>query len=529
MLTQEQRFAGLSPALEPQVIAIGQSYDEGQIDAAERGAIAALAIAPNHPEVLRLFGMIQFRRGRVEAAIDTLLKARGLRPQDAAIYSNLGSMYDAIKDYTRSNAAMKRACELDPTVPAFWFNYARRLFIDAQTEDAISAFQRVIELDPQHANARAMLANLLRADGKMELAAEEYRRIISDDPAHAGHAWWGLATLKPIGINGADISKLRGTLADSTIGTVDRIFASFALAMALESEKDYAGAFDHMRAGHALARRNEAYDANKYAAHIDEITSAFRPRPMPADPACGDEVIFIVSLPRSGSTLTEQILASHSQVEGGSELPDLAQIIMDESDRVRMAYPHWVKTHTPLQWHRLGQEYLRRTQRWRERRPRSTDKSPGNWQHIGAILTMLPNARIVVCRRDPLETCLACYRYMFVRQPYTHDFADLARHLQTFDRSVCQWKQMYPDRVREQIYEDLVADPEAQIRELLEFCNLSFEENCLNFHNTQRRVTTPSAAQVREPIRRDTARADKYGALLDPLRLALGMPAFADR
>jgi len=138
----------------------------------------------------------------------------------------------------------------------------------------------------------------------------------------------------------------------------------------------------------------------------------------------------------------------------------------------------------------------------------------------------LPEARVVICRRDPLETCFACYRYMFTQHAYTHDLADLASHWREFDRAVRHWSALYPDRVRVQVYEELVADPETQIRELLAFCGLPFEEACLNFHATERRVTTPSAAQVREPLRRDTARADKYGSLLDPLRAALDMPPF---
>jgi hypothetical protein len=199
---------------------------------------------------------------------------------------------------------------------------------------------------------------------------------------------------------------------------------------------------------------------------------------------------------------------------------------MDESDRVRQSFLLWAKTHTPEQWRKLGQEYLKRTARWRKTRPKSTDKAPSNWQYVGAILSMLPNAKIVVARRDPLETCLGCYRYMVARHPYVHDFNDLARHWHDFDRAIAHWKKAYPGRVREQIYENLIADPETQIRELLDFCDLPFEEACLNFHETERRVSTPSASQVREPLRKDTARSAKYGALLDPLRAALGMPPF---
>jgi hypothetical protein len=213
-------------------------------------------------------------------------------------------------------------------------------------------------------------------------------------------------------------------------------------------------------------------------------------------------------------------------VEGTSELHDLGQVIMDECDRQRRPFTEWARSHTPGQWRALGQAYLERTARWRHRRPRFTDKMPANWMYVGAILAMLPQARVVICRRDPLETCLGCYRYIFTQHPYTHDFDDLASHWRAFDRATKRWQKLFPGRVHVQEYETLVADPQGRIRALLDFCDLPFEESCLNFHATERRVATPSAAQVRQPIRRDTARADKYGALLDPLRAALGLPPF---
>ena len=525
MLTQQQRLAGLSPDLARRALAITQALEQRRLDEAERGAIAALALAPKHPEILRLFGAIQLSRGRNEAAVDTLLQARALRPDDPMIHNALGGAYEGIQDFNRSREALRRACELGPDLATCWFNYGRRLFVDGDTEAAIPVLRRAVELAPGHVSSRTMLANLLRADGKTEEATVQLRRVIADDPTHAGHAWWSLAMLKPLPFTADDIAViqrlLRGTLADG-----DRVAIGFAVAMALEHRGDFSGAFAAMQVAHACARRSEPYDAAAVRRHADDILATFLPPPAGSETARGEEAIFIVSLPRSGSTLTEQILSSHSQVEGGAELPDLLQVIMEECDRVRQPVPAWVRAPTPAQWQALGQQYLARTARWRQRRPRVTDKMPGNWLYVGAILAMLPQARVVICRRDPLETCLACYRYMFTRHPFTHHFSDLASRWRDFDRAATHWKRLYPERVREQVYEDLQADPETQIRQLLAFCNLPFEENCLNFHATERRVVTPSAAQVREPIRRDTARADKYGALLDPLRAALGMAPF---
>lgn len=524
-LTPQQRLAGLSPELVQRVQSIEQALQQSRVGDAERAAIAMLALAPKHPEVLRLFATIQSIQGRPEAAIQALAQALAQRPDDALAYNALGNAFEMVKDYTRAREALRRACELGPEVAACWFNYGRRVAQDGETEAAIPLLQRAVALAPQQVSARVTLANLLQADGKSEAAAQELRRIIADNP-HAGHAWWGLAMLKPMPLGADDIAALRRLLDVDVTPPGERVAMQFALAMALEHRGDFAAAFTALQAGHALARRAESYDAAGFARHVDSLLAAFANPAAGAANGQGDETIFIVSLPRSGSTLTEQILASHSQIEGGTELTDLPQVIMDESDRVRAPFPQWARTHTPEQWQALGEKYLARTQRWRQRRSRSTDKAPGNWQYVGAILAMLPNARVVVCRRDPLETCFACYRYMFTRHPFSHAFSDLAAHWRDFDRAVRHWQTLYPERVRVQVYENLVAEPEAQIRELLEFCGLQFEEACLKFHATERRVTTPSAAQVREPLRRDTARSGKYGALLDPLRTALGLPAF---
>lgn len=524
MLTQQQRLAGLPAELAQRAAAIEQALRQQRLDEAENAVVAALAQAPQHPEILRLCGVIQYRRGRFAAAISTLLQARERRPDDAMIHNALGGAYEKARDPSKAREALRQACELAPEVGAFWFNYARLLFADGAIAPTIAALERAIALQPQHVNARSMLANILRNEGRFAEAALQFRAVIAANPA-AADAWWNLAMLKPMPLDAADIATLREVLGRGDVSDSDRVTITFALAMALEHVGDFPAAFAAMHAGHALAARREPYAAAQFSRQVSDILGAF-PAPH-ASPPQGDEVIFIASLPRSGSTLTEQILGSHAQVEGTSELHDLGAVLMGETDRMRRPFTQWVRSHAPEQWQALGQAYLARTQRWRERRPRFTDKMPANWMYVGAILAMLPNARVVICRRDPLETCLGCYRYVFARHPYTHAFADLADHWRDFDRAARHWKALYPERVREQVYEELIADPDTQIRALLDFCGLPFEPACLNFHENRRTVTTLSAAQVREPLRRDTARAHRYGALLDPLRSALGLPLFA--
>jgi Flp pilus assembly protein TadD len=525
MLTPQQRLAGLTPELQQRVRAIETALQQQRVADAERDVVAALALAPRHPEVLRLCGMIQGRRGRMQAAIQALQQAFAQRPDDALICNELGGAYERTGEHALARAAFQRASELAPQLPAIWFNLARRLQADGEIPPAIAALQRAVELQPRHFNARAALAEILRTQGRFTEAAEQYRGMLAIDP-RTGSAWWNLAQLKPLPLTQADLKTMREVLRRADVASDDRIAIHFAIAMANEHAGDFSAAFAAMQSGHALAARAEPYDAVEFSGQLESIVQAFAPAPAPAAPAQGEEIIFIASLPRSGSTLTEQILASHSQVEGTSELHDLGRVITDECARLQRPFTEWARTHAPPQWHALGQAYLARTQRWRAQRPRMTDKMPANWMYVGAILAMLPQARVVICRRDPLETCLACYRYIFAKHPYTHDFAGLAAHWRDFDRAVRHWQMLHPEHVRVQVYEDLVADPEARIRDLLTFCGLPFEAACLDFHATERRVNTPSAAQVREPLRRDTARADRYGALLDPLRTALGLPPF---
>ena len=254
---------------------------------------------------------------------------------------------------------------------------------------------------------------------------------------------------------------------------------------------------------------------------MGSIREAFDPPPAPAAEALGGEVIFIASLPRSGSTLIEQILASHPRVEGAGELPDLPLVIAEESRRRQQPFPLWVKQLQPGDWRRLGERYLERTAHWLHERPRFTDKLPNNWYFLGAIRAMLPAARIILVRRDPLETCFSCYRQLLHNNEYSRTFADLAGFWRQFDLTARAARRLHPGHVFESVHEELIAAPEARIRDLLACCGLEFDPACLEFHKTQRDVRSPSAMQVRQPLRADLGRGDRYGALLDPLRVAL--------
>jgi hypothetical protein len=250
--------------------------------------------------------------------------------------------------------------------------------------------------------------------------------------------------------------------------------------------------------------------------------------PAPADPTLGHDVIFIVGLPRSGSTLFEQVLAAHAEVEGASELPDLEQVLGEESACRRLPLLQWIDAVDTDDWQRLGRRYLELTARWRKDKPRHTDKLPSNWLLCGVLGAMLPGARIVDARRDALEAGWSCYKQQFYRLPhFACTLTDIAAYIRDYERSMAAWQAAAPQRIRIQRYEALLAEPEHEIRALLAFCGLPFDPACLDHQHAKRNVRTASAAQVRQPLQRDTARAAHYGALLDPLRFGLGLPILA--
>ncbi len=384
------------------------------------------------------------------------------------------------------------------------------------------ALQRAVALAPDHVAARALLGDMLRTRGHVEEAAAEYRKVLAEQP-WAGMAWWGLADLKTMRFAEGDIEHMQAAMQQPRAGDDDLIAMGFALAKALDDAGRYADSLAALAQANAVARRRQQWNAAAFSASISAVNQAFEPAPAAAEEALGGEAIFIVSLPRSGSTLVEQILASHSSIEGAGELPDLPLVLAEESRRRGKPFPQWVSAMQPADWERLGRRYLERTAHWRQRRPVFIDKLPNNWMYIGAIRAMLPAARIVGCRRDPLETCFSCYRQHLANNEYSRTFSDLASFWRDFDGSVRHWADLNPSRVFEHSYEDLLADPEAQIRRLLDFCGQPFESACLQFHETEREIRSPSATQVREPLRQDTASAPRYGALLDPLREALGI------
>jgi len=509
--------------IDSQLLELEQALKSNAFEAAVARARAILAIDPENITAARLLSAALRGIGKDVEAREILTALVARVPDDPYVQNSLGAQRRAFGDLEGARAAFARACMLAPELPPFWFNYAIVLFMLDEIDASLRAIDQVIALVPGMAPARMIRADMLREQGRTRQVTAEYRAVIERQP-DLPWPWFGLSNLKNVPMSERDIEAIHSALRAHPVQGDERTALQFALAKALDDNARYAEAFSVLDEANREVRRRIEWNAAASSAQLDAVLAAFPPAPLNAGVAQGREVIFIVSLPRSGSTLVEQILASHPQVEGAGEHAYANSIIADEERRRGAGLVDWAAQATPAEWRRLGERYLEMTAANRARKPRFTDKALGNWRIAGVLLAMLPEARVVICRRDPVETCFSCYRQWFVQDPhhYAYDLHELGTYWRDFDRACRFWKARHPDRVHDLVHEDLVADQETQTRALLEFCDLEFDPACLRFHTTERNIKTISAAQVREPLRRDTAHAAHYGALLDPLREALG-------
>ena len=500
-----------------------KEFAERQFENAEQSLANVLALAPDDLDTLRLMGMVAQRRNNHVKATECFRRVLDEWPQDSDLRVCLGI---ALYEQGQVDEAVKHlryACELSPTSAPAWFNLGEALGREAHSHEAVAALQRAIQLDPAHITARLSLARVQASLGRIDAAIAGYREVLRRDPGNAD-GWFGLSNLNTVRFDAVDAASLQSALTRKGLSPRARELLGFSYAKALENQGDYRQAFEAFRVANASRRQRVKWDAAGEHKRIEAIERVFaNAMPAPVDDKMGSEAILIVSIPRSGSTLVEQILASHPQVEGANEIKDMTEVVDAETERRQSAFPLWVPDATVEDWQRLGHEYLARTARWRQTKPRFTDKSLVSWYLVGAALTMMPETRAVIVRRDPVETCLACFRQLFSeRSGFACDLDEMADYCIDFLRLTRFWLEKYPDRVFDVQYEALAANPETEIRRLLDFCGLPFDPACLEFHKTARTVqSAPSAAQVRQPMRRDTARSALYGDKLDPLRQRL--------
>ena len=523
-----RRLRGLDARAAGALRVAAQSLSRGAAAEAELRLFSLGAIAPQHPEISLWHARALAQLGRDAESEALLVALREQCPDDPQTWLESAHLALAGEHSALGARYLARALELADRDP-WLLDQAMRL-ADAQGlhAAALHAADCLIACRAPGSAAQMSRARALTALGRTADAAASWRQMIATKRSPE-RAYWSLTDLKTERLDDAEFGQLSTLVERSTAPAFERALAWFAFGQAAEHRGAWAVAYAALLKANALVRALEPWDPPAFFGQLDAIAAAFAAPDAAPDSGFGREVIFIVGLPRSGSTLVEQVLAAHPEVEAASELPSLGQVIAEESARRGCAFPVWVADASPADWRRLGQRYLALTARWRQRRPRATDKLPENWLYVGAIRAMLPGARIIDCRRDPLEMLWSCWRQRFApgRVSWAQDFAWAADYWHGYTRLAAQWSALHPMHYRTQSLEALLADPQTQMRGLLDSLDLRFDQACLQPHLADRAVRTASAAQVRQPMRMPASRSAQYGDLLDPLRAEIARVAMA--
>jgi tetratricopeptide (TPR) repeat protein len=435
-----------------------------------------------------------------------------------------------------AEAAIRHLLKIESENPKNWVMLGTVCTRMMRQPDALVAFEEAARLNPREVRLPLSIGHLHKTLGNRSECEAAYKTCLNLDPSF-GEAYWSLADLKNYVFSDAEIAAMQALLKGDGGEDVDQAQLHFALGRAFEHKRDYATAFAHYSTGNRRRRKTISFDIKIFEDKTRRVRECFdatffaeRANSGYRDPA----PIFIVGLPRSGSTLVEQILASHSHVEGTFELPNVLTIVreFDHSNPEHDAYPENLRELTPAQFAMLGRRYIEETAPIRRGRERFIDKMPNNFSHVGLIHAMLPKAIIIDVRRHPMDSCFSTYKQYFAEgQSFSYDLEDLARYYRCYLRLMDHWDEVLPGKVLHLRYEELVRDPETNIRRLLTHGGLEFEAACLAFHETKRPVRTASAEQVRQPLYTSGVGYWKhFESQLEPLRQALGdsMQRFED-
>ena len=555
-------------ALEPRLSEAWRGLSEnlallGDLDGAERALARQLRVSTRDPLLIEAATALGDNRlGEAERLLRERLKAD---PADIAAIRMLAETGARLGRYADAEALLTRCLELAPNFAAARHNLATMLYRQNKNLEALTEIQRLTDKDPRHPGYANLRAAILARLGEYDQAIAVCERMLADYPnqpkgwmsyGHAlktvgrqadsiaayrkaleqaptlGEAWWSLANLKTVKFSPEDVAAMTAALDAPGLSDDDRLHLHYALGKAHEDAQAWDASFAHYAAGAEIRRKQLEYDPAENAAETARAKAVFTPDFLAARAGQGcpaPDPIFIVGLPRAGSTLIEQILASHSMVEGTMELPDL--IVMARrlggktASRAESAYPEALAELSPEQLRELGEEFLERTRVQRKTdKPFFIDKMPNNFAHAGFIHLILPNAKIIDARRHPLGCCFSGFKQHFARgQAFSYDLTDIGRYYADYVELMAHFDAVLPGRVHRVIYEAMIADPEAEIRALLDHCGLPFEEACLSPHKNDRAVRTASSEQVRRPIFKDAVEHwQKFESHLDPLKQALG-------
>jgi len=515
----------------PELLQAAGAMVRKDVARAEKLLKAYLMKAPTDVPAIRMLAEVAGRLGRNDDARKLLERCLELSPNFTPALFNYAMLLNRDNESARALPVIERLLAAEPRHPGYRNFHAVLLARLGEYDKAGRIYAELLREYPSHAKVWLSYGHTLKTEGRLQEGIDAYRRTIALEPAF-GEAWWSLANLKTFRFAPAEIAAMEAKVADPAVQDVDRLHLEFALGKACEDAGDWAASFAHYAKANALQRKRFHYDADNNTTRLRHLQSVltrefFASRAGSGDPS--PDPIFIVGLPRAGSTLVEQILASHSQVEGTMELPEVIAIARElraESGSTEAgAYTNLLVTLDANRLRELGERFMAETRVYRKSgRPFFIDKMPNNFLHIGLIQLMLPNAKIVDARRHPLACCFSNYRQHFASgQRFAYDLADLGRYYRDYVTLMAHFDAVLPGRIHRVIYERMVEDTEGEVRRLLDYCRLPFEAGCLRFFENERAVRTPSSEQVRQPIYREAVDQWRhYEAWLEPLKAALG-------
>jgi tetratricopeptide (TPR) repeat protein len=515
----------------PVLVQAARALTEDRLHEAEHLLRPYLARNPSDAAATRMLAEIAARVGDLASAEQLLRRALELAPAYAAARLRLARMLLARNRPAESLKVLDSLLSAEPDNPAATGSKAAALGSIGEYGEALALYERLLSQNPDEPGVWMSYGHLLHTVGRGEESLAAYRRAIAIDPAF-GEAWWSIANVKTARLDERDIALMTQALEQPELDETKQLHIHFALGKAHEDARDYEQSFRNYAAGNALRRDDIGYDADLHDDLVRRCRSTFSAQLFAARAGTGSpaaDPIFIVGMPRAGSTLIEQILASHSLVEGTAELPYLPSMVQrlaaESEAKDGPAYPEIAAALEPDALRALGEEYLESARVHRKsRRPHFIDKLPNNWINTGFIQLILPNARIIDARRDPLDCCFSNFKQNYARgQGFSYGLEDLGRYYRSYVEFMRHVDSVLPGRVHRVIHERLVDDTEAEIRRLLDYLGLPFEESCLRFYENDRAVRTPSAEQVRRPINREgVGKWKPFEPWLEPLKRALG-------
>ena len=516
---------------DPRLLEPATALVEGKVAVAERLIREHLKRYPTDVVAIRMLAEVGARLGRYRDSETLLRRCLELAPGFGAARHNLALVLQRQDRFEEALQEVERLLEADPNDTGGHNLKAALLGRLGEVAQSAEIYRRVLDRYPTHAKVWHSYGHALRTTGQQSAAIAAYRRTVELLPNY-GEAWWSLANLKTFEFAPADIATMRQQLTREDLSAEDRFHFHFALGKALEDASDHAASFEHYSEGNRIRRSLIAYDPEAVHDRVDRAKALFTPAFLGARTGLGctaPDPIFIVGMPRAGSTLLEQILSSHSAVEGTMELPDIGAIARDlggprDGDE-RSAYPEILAGMDGDALRALGERYLASTRVQRKTSaPYFIDKNPNNWMHVGLIHLILPNAKIIDARRHPMSCCFSVFKQHFARgNRYSYDLRELGRYYRDYVDLMAWFDKAMPGRIHRATYEQVVDDLETEVRRLLEYCGLEFEPACLRYFENDRAVRTASSEQVRRPIYRDSLEQwTHYDPWLAPLREALG-------